>query len=59
LRQGFGRLIRTRQDRGLVAVLDRRLVTRSYGKAFRATLPPCPLLRSVEEARRWWEGGRE
>jgi len=56
LRQGFGRLIRTREDRGLVAVLDRRLVTKGYGRAFLATLPPAPLLRSIEEARRWWEG---
>jgi ATP-dependent DNA helicase DinG len=55
LRQGFGRLIRTRADRGLVAVLDPRLVTRGYGRAFLATLPECPLLRSAEEARRWWE----
>ncbi len=54
LRQGFGRLIRTRTDRGLVAVLDPRLVTRGYGRAFVATLPPCTLLRSVDEARRWW-----
>ncbi|HET6921995.1 MAG TPA: ATP-dependent DNA helicase [Anaeromyxobacteraceae bacterium] len=58
LRQGFGRLIRARADRGLVAVLDPRLVTRGYGRAFLATLPECPLLRSAEEARRWWlEGG--
>ncbi len=54
LRQGFGRLVRTRADRGLVAVLDRRLVTKGYGRAFLATLPRCPLLRTVEEARRWW-----
>ena len=58
LRQGFGRLIRTTTDRGLVAVLDRRLVTKGYGRAFRATLPPSPLLRSVEEARAWWLAGR-
>jgi ATP-dependent DNA helicase DinG len=57
LRQGFGRLVRTRADRGLVAVLDRRLVTRGYGKAFLQTLPPCPLLASVDDARRWWEAG--
>ena len=55
LRQGFGRLVRTRGDRGLVAVLDRRLVTKGYGRAFLATLPSCPLLRSVEAARAWWE----
>jgi ATP-dependent DNA helicase DinG len=57
LRQGFGRLVRRRTDRGLVAVLDRRLLTKSYGRAFLATLPRCPLLRSVEDARRWWEAG--
>lgn len=56
LRQGFGRLIRSRSDRGLVAVLDPRLVTRGYGRAFLATLPACPLLRTTEEARRWWDG---
>jgi ATP-dependent DNA helicase DinG len=55
LRQGFGRLVRTRADRGIVAILDRRLVTKGYGRAFLATLPRCPLLRSIEEARRWWE----
>jgi ATP-dependent DNA helicase DinG len=54
LRQGFGRLVRTREDRGLVAILDRRLVTKGYGRAFLATLPRCPLLRSLDEARRWW-----
>jgi ATP-dependent DNA helicase DinG len=54
LRQGFGRLVRTRQDRGLVAVLDRRLVTKAYGRAFLATLPRCPVLRTVADARRWW-----
>lgn len=58
LRQGFGRLVRTREDRGLVAVLDRRLVTKGYGRAFLATLPRSPLLRSIDEARRWWERGR-
>ncbi|MGC3999786.1 MAG: ATP-dependent DNA helicase [Anaeromyxobacter sp.] len=56
LRQGFGRLVRTRDDRGLVAILDRRLVSKGYGRAFLATLPRSPVLRSVEEARRWWEG---
>ncbi len=58
LRQGFGRLIRTTTDRGLVAVLDRRLVTKGYGRAFRATLPPSPLLRSVGAARDWWLDGQ-
>ncbi len=55
LRQGFGRLVRSRADRGLVAVLDPRLTTRGYGRAFLASLPPSPLLRSIDEARRWWD----
>jgi DNA polymerase-3 subunit epsilon/ATP-dependent DNA helicase DinG len=37
--QGFGRLIRTRNDRGVVAVFDRRLLTKSYGSAFLDSLP--------------------
>jgi ATP-dependent DNA helicase DinG len=56
LRQGFGRLVRTSRDRGLVAVLDRRIVTKRYGQAFLATLPRTSVLRSVEEARAWWDG---
>jgi ATP-dependent DNA helicase DinG len=55
LRQGFGRLIRTATDRGLVAVLDRRILTKGYGRVFLASLPRCPLLRTVEEARAWWD----
>jgi len=42
LRQGFGRLIRGHADRGVVAVLDPRLRTRGYGRAFVAALPQCP-----------------
>lgn len=40
LKQGFGRLIRTRTDRGLVALLDRRVLTRQYGAAVLRSLPP-------------------
>lgn len=40
-RQGFGRLIRTRTDRGIVVVLDSRIATKSYGKRFLEALPPC------------------
>ncbi|MBV8080829.1 MAG: ATP-dependent DNA helicase [Actinobacteria bacterium] len=43
LRQGFGRLIRSHADRGVVAILDPRLRTRAYGRAFLAALPHCPL----------------
>jgi ATP-dependent DNA helicase DinG len=44
LRQGFGRLIRGYDDRGVVAILDPRLRTRPYGRAFLAALPHCPLV---------------
>jgi DNA polymerase-3 subunit epsilon/ATP-dependent DNA helicase DinG len=40
-RQGFGRLIRSRGDRGVVAVLDRRLQSKRYGRAFLESLPDC------------------
>jgi ATP-dependent DNA helicase DinG len=44
LRQGFGRLIRGHADRGVVAILDPRLRTRPYGRAFLAALPRCPIV---------------
>ncbi len=43
LRQGFGRLIRGHADRGVVAILDPRLRTRPYGRAFLQALPRCPV----------------
>jgi DNA polymerase-3 subunit epsilon/ATP-dependent DNA helicase DinG len=42
-RQGFGRLIRTQSDRGVVVILDRRVLTKSYGKLFIESLPHCTL----------------
>jgi len=42
LRQGFGRLIRTHADRGVVAILDPRLAARAYGRVFLRSLPACP-----------------
>ena len=42
-RQGFGRLIRTQSDRGVVVILDRRILTKRYGKAFIESLPECKL----------------
>jgi ATP-dependent DNA helicase DinG len=44
LRQGFGRLIRGHEDRGVVAILDPRLRTRGYGRRFLEALPPAPLV---------------
>ena len=40
-RQGFGRLIRTQNDRGVVAILDKRILTKKYGRLFIESLPPC------------------
>jgi ATP-dependent DNA helicase DinG len=47
LRQGFGRLIRSHDDRGVVAVLDPRLRTRAYGRSFVAALPSCPVVSDL------------
>ncbi|HEV8701167.1 MAG TPA: helicase C-terminal domain-containing protein [Candidatus Polarisedimenticolia bacterium] len=56
-RQGFGRLIRSHDDRGLVAVLDPRLRTRPYGQMFLESLPPCRQTGSFEEAERFLHRG--
>jgi len=60
-RQGFGRLIRTAADRGVVLVLDGRLLSRSYGRAFLGSLPECgrvegPLEQVVEDCLEWLRG---
>jgi ATP-dependent DNA helicase DinG len=43
LRQGVGRLIRTKSDRGIIVILDNRIVTKPYGQAFLEALPKCPV----------------
>ncbi|HYA66333.1 MAG TPA: ATP-dependent DNA helicase, partial [Burkholderiaceae bacterium] len=50
LRQGVGRLIRDDNDRGVLMILDERLLSRSYGKIMLASLPPFARTRSQEEA---------
>jgi ATP-dependent DNA helicase DinG len=58
LKQGFGRLIRRRDDRGIVAILDGRIVTRTYGRVFVETLPGgLPRTSAIEQVRRWWIAG--
>lgn len=42
-KQGFGRLIRTKQDSGVVLVLDKRIQTKRYGRWFLEALPSCPI----------------
>jgi ATP-dependent DNA helicase DinG len=59
-RQGFGRLIRTQSDRGVVAILDRRVLTKAYGKLFIESLPQCTLrvgpLATLPSAAAKWLG---
>ena len=47
-RQGFGRLIRTATDRGVVAILDPRVKTKPYGRTFLESLPPCNKTEDLE-----------
>jgi ATP-dependent DNA helicase DinG len=63
-RQGFGRLIRSKTDRGVVVILDKRIQSKSYGRLFLDSLPECtvrklPLMNLPSEARRWIEGPAE
>ncbi|MED4123893.1 ATP-dependent DNA helicase DinG [Halalkalibacterium halodurans] len=57
-KQGFGRLIRTSQDKGSVFVLDKRIATTRYGRAFLESLPDVPVykgtLESLIEAHKEW-----
>jgi ATP-dependent DNA helicase DinG len=54
LRQGFGRLIRTASDTGLVALGDVRIHTRRYGQAFLDALPPTRVLTRLTEVKDFW-----
>jgi len=49
LKQGFGRLVRSKEDRGVVAILDPRLRTRDYGKIFLESLPPARITSTLDE----------
>ena len=50
LRQGLGRLMRSKDDRGLLAIMDIRLYTKGYGRLFLQSLPKSPIIRSIDEA---------
>jgi ATP-dependent DNA helicase DinG len=54
LKQGLGRLIRTRSDRGVLAVLDPRLRTMGYGARFLSALPPAPVTHRLEDVDRFF-----
>ena len=61
-KQGFGRLIRSSRDRGVCAVLDRRILTKRYGATFLQSLPDCSVevgsMLALPEAAREWLGAR-
>ena len=54
LKQGLGRLLRHRLDRGVLAVLDPRLRTMGYGRRFLASLPPAPVTYALDDVSRFF-----
>jgi ATP-dependent DNA helicase DinG len=55
LKQGFGRLIRSRSDRGLLAILDNRIQRMQYGKIFLESLPEYSTTRDIAEVKRFMQ----
>ena len=58
LKQGFGRLIRTKTDRGVVAILDNRLTTKRYGNTVLQSLPPAGITRRFTDIYRFFRTER-
>lgn len=56
-KQGFGRLIRSQGDRGVVLVLDKRIATKAYGRWFLESLPPCPVRKGPASDILAWQRG--
>ncbi len=54
LKQGFGRLIRSHDDTGVVAILDSRIAHKRYGSYFLESLPPAPVVWRAAGVRDWW-----
>lgn len=54
LKQGYGRLIRTQTDRGVVVIADGRIFSKRYGKTFLQALPTSNILRSLTEFKRFF-----
>lgn len=59
LKQGFGRLIRTQRDRGIVALLDKRVRTKGYGRSLLDSLPPARRVDALDDLRAAWAAMRE
>jgi ATP-dependent DNA helicase DinG len=58
LKQGVGRLLRTHEDKGVVAILDPRIIQKSYGKIFLDSLPPMTHLYHPEQLKEFWKNVR-
>lgn len=56
LKQGIGRLIRSATDRGVLSILDPRIVTKGYGQNFLKSLPPARVTRKIEDVRHFFAG---
>jgi ATP-dependent DNA helicase DinG len=54
LKQGLGRLIRSETDRGVLSILDPRIVTKGYGQNFLRSLPPARITRKIEEVEKFF-----
>ncbi len=59
LKQGFGRLIRSKSDYGVVAILDPRLWTKPYGRLILRALPPAQVVEQIDELAAFYRVGRE
>jgi ATP-dependent DNA helicase DinG len=55
LKQGLGRLIRSSDDYGIMAVLDSRLIQKYYGKIFLRSLHNSPVVTNIEAVKQWWQ----
>ncbi len=59
LKQGFGRLIRTKNDRGIVCILDTRVLTKNYGKEFVKYLPPATRASKWNRVEQFWNSDNQ
>jgi ATP-dependent DNA helicase DinG len=55
LKQGFGRLIRSKEDTGVVMILDKRITTKSYGREFIAALPEINITRDIGDVKKFFK----
>jgi ATP-dependent DNA helicase DinG len=59
LKQGFGRLIRSLHDRGLLALLDNRILKKAYGKVFVESLPNYQKTMDLVAVEKWFGAERD